>query len=57
MPKEARVTHIVPRLAQSSLVSVKVLCNAGCNVAYDGKKYNVTYNNRVIWEGIREPST
>ena len=37
----ARNAHIVPGLALTSLVSIKVLCDAGCKVGYDGNHCRV----------------
>ena len=34
LPKAARKAHIVPGLAHTSLVSVKMLIDAGCFVTY-----------------------
>ncbi|KAL7533212.1 hypothetical protein ACHAWF_004382, partial [Thalassiosira exigua] len=56
LPRAVRVAHIVPGLSHSSLVSVKVLCDAGCEVTYEGDKCNVTYKNKQIWAGVREPT-
>ena len=36
-PEEAKEAHIVPGLAHTSLVSINVLCDTGCNVEYDTK--------------------
>ena len=57
LPHKARVAHIVPGLAHSSLVSIKMLCDAGCKVEYDDEECTVRYGNSVVWEGVREPST
>ena len=35
LPKEARRAHIVPGMAHTSLISIKVLTDAGCKVVYD----------------------
>ena len=57
LPQEAKKAHIVPKLAHTSLVSIKMLCDAGCRVTYDNNTVNVFYKNIIIWKGHREPST
>ena len=57
LPAAARTAHIVPGLAHSSLVSIKVLCDAGCTVTYHGNHCFVKRDGRVIWMGHREPTT
>jgi hypothetical protein len=57
LPRAARVAHIVPGLSHSSLISIKVLCDAGCKITYDGDHCDVAYRNKTIWTGVREPST
>ena len=37
LPEEATEAHIVPGLAHTSLMSIKVLCDAGCEVIYTGQ--------------------
>jgi hypothetical protein len=34
-----------------------MLCDAGCNVTYDKNDCKVYYKNKVVWRGVREPST
>ena len=57
LPEEATRAHIVPGLAHTSLVSIKVLCDAGCEVNYNGMNCLVYYKNKLVWKGSREPST
>ena len=57
LPREARMAHIVPGLAHTSLVSMSVLCDAGCRVEYDEERCNVHYQGKIVWSGGREPST
>jgi hypothetical protein len=45
LPNAARQAHIVPGLAHTSLVSIKMLCDAGCIVAYDNNDCKVYYKN------------
>ena len=56
LPKAARKAHIVPGLAHTSLVSVKMLIDAGCFVTY-GKNVIVYHNEKVVWKGPREKLT
>ena len=57
LPQGAKKAHIVPKLAHTSLVSIKMLCDAGCKVTYDEEDVKVFYNNEIIWKGHRESST
>ena len=56
LPKAARKAHIVPGLAHTSLVSVKMLIDAGCFVTY-GRNVIVYHNEKVVWKGPREKLT
>ena len=47
LPEEATRAHIVPGLAHTSLVSISVLCDAGCKVSYDGKHCLVHYKQKI----------
>ena len=55
LPVRARKAHIVPGLAHTSLVSIKMLCEAGCKVAYDEDEVRVYFKRQVVWRGKREP--
>ena len=57
LPYEARKAHIVPGLQHTSLISIKVLCDAGCKVSYDEDKCKVYFKNKLVWHGGREPTT
>ena len=56
LPKAARKAHIVPGLAHTSLVSIKMLIDVGCFVTY-GKNVIVYYEEKVVWMGPRENLT
>ena len=56
LPKGARKAHIVPGLAHTSPVSVKMWIYAGCFVTY-GENVIVYYNEKVVWKGPRENLT
>ena len=55
--EEATRAHIIPGLAHTSLVSIKVLCNARCKVAYNGKHCLVYYKKKLVLKGEREVTT
>mgnify|MGYP003325311313 CR=1 FL=1 len=57
LPEAARTAHIVPGLAHTSLISIKVLIDAGCYVTYDSTSCKVFYKGQVVWRGTKEPST
>ena len=57
LPIEARRAHICPDLAHSSLVAVKQLADAGCQIIYDKMEIQVIYQGKVVWQGGREVST
>ena len=57
LPEAATRAHIVPGLAHTSLVSIKVLCDAGCEVQYNGKHCLVYYEKKLVWMGQREATT
>ena len=54
--KAATKAPIVPGLAHTSLVSIKILIDAGCFVTY-GKNVIVYYEEKVVWMGPRENLT
>ena len=47
LPKKARAAHIVPGLAHTSLVSIKMLVDEGCNVEYNGIYVTVFHNEQT----------
>eukprot|EP00978_Attheya_sp_CCMP212_P021045 scaffold61041_cov42-Attheya_sp.AAC.1 len=57
LPQEARQAHIVPGLAHTSLISIKMLCDAKCILTYDDEACTVYYKNKIVWIGKRDPST
>ena len=56
LPQEARKSHIVPGLAHTSLISIKMLIDAGCFVTY-GEKVLVYYKYKIVSTGPREELT
>ena len=57
LPTKARVAHIVPGLAHTSLVSISTLCDAGCKVKYNENTCDVYFKNMKVWTGQRKPTT
>jgi hypothetical protein len=49
--------HIVPGLSMASLMGIRVLCKAGCEVIFTDTKCEVKYPNKVILNGIKDPTT
>ncbi len=49
--------YIVPRLSIASLISIRVLCKAGCKVVFTKNFCDVIYNNKFILQGMKDPST
>ncbi len=49
--------HIVPDLTVASLISIRVLCKAGCVVIFTDKMCPVKYGGKVILRGYKYPST
>ena len=56
LPKAAQKAHIVPALAHTLLVSIKMLIVAGCFVTYS-ENVIVYYEEKVVWMGPREHLT
>jgi len=57
LPWQARKAHIVPGLAHTSLVLIKILCEEGCKVSYDEDEVRVYFKHKIVWKGKREPTT
>eukprot|EP00978_Attheya_sp_CCMP212_P040823 scaffold226719_cov36-Attheya_sp.AAC.1 len=55
LPPEARQAHIVPGLAHTSLISIKMLCDAKCIVTYDDEACTVYYKNTTSEQQGRAP--
>ena len=49
--------HIVPGLSMASLMGIRVLCKAGCKVIFTDTKCEVRFKNKVILNGIKDPTT
>ena len=57
LPDKAKISHIVTGLVHSSLVSIKFLCESGFKVIYQGRTCNVYFEYKLVWQGIKEPTT
>ena len=57
LPEGATRFHIVPGLAHTSLVYIKILCDAGCKIEYNASKCGFIFNQKIVWKGTREPTT
>jgi hypothetical protein len=54
LPPDARMAHSLPGLT-NNLLSVAVLCNAGCEVFFNATGCEVTLNGKVILQGWCNP--
>ena len=57
LPKEARQAHVVPGMAHTSLIPMKILTDAGCKVVYDAHECRVYFRDKIVWTGGKEPTT
>ncbi len=57
IPATARLAHMVPYLAHSSLISVKQICDERCRVECDATNCYVYFNNNIIIHGQRDEKT
>ena len=57
LPAAARKAHICPKLAHTSLISIKTLVDAGCTVTFNKHKCIVQYEGKTVWRGQGEDST
>ena len=56
LPKAAREAHEAPTIT-NNLVSVSVLCDAGCEVFFHGQGCEITFNGETIVRGWRDLTT
>jgi hypothetical protein len=49
--------YIVPSLTVASLIGIRPLCKAGCQVVFDDNKCDVRFNGNLILRGYKDPST
>eukprot|EP00804_Cyclotella_cryptica_P029536 CCRYP_020583-RA/>CCRYP_020583-RA protein AED:0.35 eAED:0.26 QI:0/-1/0/1/-1/1/1/0/1386 len=57
LPNSVTEAHIVPGLAQSSLVATKKFCDAGCKITFDLDGCTIIYRGKVVLTGTRDPAT
>lgn len=57
LPINARIAHILPKLANDSLVSIGKMCSAGCVATFTSTTVTITYNDITVLEGIRDHTT
>jgi hypothetical protein len=53
-PKAARQAHILPALAQHSLISMGQMCDSGCPLTFTANKVAVTHGAATILTGQRD---
>ena len=44
-------------MAHTSLILIKVLTDAGCKVVYDAHECRVYFRDKIVWTGVKEPTT
>jgi hypothetical protein len=54
LPHAARKGHILPGLAQHSLLSVGQMCDSGCSVTFTASHVTVTNGESTILTGLRD---
>ena len=54
LPQAARKAHICPGLANMSLVGIKTLVDAGCEVLFSKDDCIVLYKGSIVWKGGRQ---
>ena len=49
--------HIVQGLMMASLVGIRILCKAGCQVIFTEEYCDIIYNGKLILRGYKDPQT
>ena len=57
LPLPARRAHILPELANNSLLSIGQMCDEGCVATFTQEKVTIQKNNKIILTGDRYSST
>ena len=52
-----RIAHMVPRLAHTSLVLIKVLCDTVCTLLYKKEEHTVYHKRKILQREERGPRT
>jgi hypothetical protein len=55
LPAKAIEAHIFPHLRNHALLSIGVLCDSGCTVAFEQERVQVHYKGQIVLEGARVP--
>ena len=51
-PEQTKVVYIIPGLANSSSLRIKVLCDVSSSVIYSHDNYNVCLNEKIVWSQV-----
>jgi hypothetical protein len=51
------IGHILPKTMMASLLGIRVLCKAGCQVNFDDKTCKDIYKGKVILMGFKDPTS
>jgi hypothetical protein len=51
------IGHIVPEMKMASLLGIRILCKAGCEVIFDDEKCQVHYRGNTILTGYKDPAS
>ena len=54
LPKEARIVHLFPSMPDSVLISIGVLCDAGCSGHFYARECFIYYQGKVVLYGTRQ---
>ena len=55
--KESKQAHVLPGMSHTSLISMKILTEAGCKVVYNAHDWRVYFRDKIVWTGGKEPKT
>ena len=55
--KQARQTHIFPKIQTAALISLVVLCDYGCTITIDKQEMSIQNNQEEIIKGTRNKNT
>jgi hypothetical protein len=51
------IGHIAPDMKMASLLSIRILCKAGCKVIFDDEKCQVNFKGNTILMGYKDPTS
>ena len=57
LPTAAKQAHVLPGLAQHSLLSVGQMCDSGCAVTFTSKAVTVKHGQATILDGARDTTS